>query len=167
MISDSETDWLLRRICIDDAHIQDAAKIVDLQNRLFHEKWSEQSIVSFLTQQYSTGLTATPKKEFKQIPTLAGYLIAMQSVDTLEIVSIGIDPSLQRQGLGRFLIDSLLQRSQKIGKNEIFLEVACNNVAAISLYQSSGFDTCGKRKKYYRTDGKTPPTDALILSRTF
>jgi ribosomal-protein-alanine N-acetyltransferase len=43
----------------------------------------------------------------------------------------------------------------------MFLEVAVDNVAALALYRSRGFEAVGRRPGYYsRPDG---PIDAMIM----
>ena len=49
------------------------------------------------------------------------------------------------------------------GTDFISLEVRESNTAAISLYESLGFEEMGRRKNFYRR----PPEDALIMTKVF
>ena len=82
-----------------------------------------------------------------------GWLVA----DELHITAVAVDPGRRRRGLGRSLLDALLQRARMEGARHATLEVASDNTAAAGLYDSHGFQTAGCRRNYYR-DGR----DALI-----
>ncbi|MEM6502543.1 MAG: ribosomal protein S18-alanine N-acetyltransferase [Cyanobacteria bacterium P01_C01_bin.89] len=70
-------------------------------------------------------------------------------VDEAHITAIAIDPKYQRQGLGQLLLLALLQASRRQGMKRATLEVNCNNLRAIALYEKFGFKQVGIRKKYY------------------
>lgn len=61
---------------------------------------------------------------------------------------MAIDPKMQGKGLGF----QLLEQSMDLLKNhpvQIFLEVRESNIAAIKLYEKSGFHQIDIRKNYY------------------
>jgi len=70
------------------------------------------------------------------------------------ISNIAVSPEKQRQGIGRFILEELLQQmlSQKI--EEATLEVRESNQPARGLYETLGFTNMGSRKNYY-PDGET------------
>ncbi|MCK5921665.1 MAG: ribosomal protein S18-alanine N-acetyltransferase, partial [Methylococcales bacterium] len=68
-----------------------------------------------------------------------GYLIAMLALDTADILNIGIDPGLQRQGYGRGLLNHLIEELRKRHIGEILLEVRAGNKSAIRFYKRQGF----------------------------
>ena len=72
-----------------------------------------------------------------------------------------VHPEHRRQGLGRQLLRGLLDSARSRGLEWATLEVGEHNEAALSLYQKFGFETIGRRKKYYQKTGE----DALILWR--
>ncbi len=67
-----------------------------------------------------------------------------------EIHTIGVDPAFQGRGIGRRMLDELLEIASG---GVVFLEVRTDNAAAIGLYESVGFATMGRRKRYYRVSG--------------
>ena len=75
-----------------------------------------------------------------------------------EIHTIGVDAAHQGMGIGRALLDRLLQVA---GGGVVFLEVRTDNDAAIGLYQSAGFTKIGVRRRYYRASG----ADAYTMRR--
>lgn len=73
-----------------------------------------------------------------------------------ELLNLAVDPSARRTGVGRSLLEAMMQRA------EIWhLEVRESNVAAIALYDSLGYKKVGRRSGYY-VDGEA----ALLFSVT-
>lgn len=73
-----------------------------------------------------------------------------------EVRNIGVDPAHQGQGIGRRLLDELLKFA---AAGVVYLEVRCDNEAAIALYRDVGFDQVGLRPGYYKG------VDALTMRR--
>ena len=68
-----------------------------------------------------------------------------------EIHTIGVDPAFQGRGIGRRMMDDLLDFA---GPDAVvFLEVRTDNEPAIGLYGSLGFVAVGVRKRYYQASG--------------
>jgi [ribosomal protein S18]-alanine N-acetyltransferase len=75
-----------------------------------------------------------------------------------EVHTIGVDPAFQGQGVGRRLLDELLNFADG---GVVYLEVRTDNEAAIALYRSAGFAQIGLRRRYYRVSG----ADAYTMRR--
>ena len=75
-----------------------------------------------------------------------------------EIHTIGVDPAYQGLGIGRRLLENLLDFADG---GVVYLEVRTDNAPAIALYESAGFVTMGIRKRYYRVSG----ADAYTMRR--
>jgi [ribosomal protein S18]-alanine N-acetyltransferase len=75
-----------------------------------------------------------------------------------EIHTIGVDAAYQGQGIGRQMLNRLLQFA---ADDPVYLEVRTDNVAAIAMYESAGFVNVGLRKRYYRVSG----ADAYTMHR--
>jgi ribosomal-protein-alanine N-acetyltransferase len=93
---------------------------------------------------------------------LSGYVVAWYVMDEGELANLAVAPAAREQGIGRALLDSMLDDARSREIAQIYLEVRESNSAARQLYASRGFQEVGKRKGYYRT----PKEDALILRRT-
>ena len=85
-----------------------------------------------------------------------GWLV----VDELHITAVAVDPAHRRQGLGRRVLELLLERAAAAGAAHATLEVAASNGAAVALYGRCGFSTAGVRRAYYRNGD-----DALVQWR--
>lgn len=82
-------------------------------------------------------------------------------VDEAHITTLAIHPDYHRQRLGQLLLIQLLRLARQRQLTRATLEVRASNHSALSLYQKFGFQTAGRRQKYY-ADGE----DALILWRS-
>ena len=80
-------------------------------------------------------------------------------LDELQITVLGVEPEQRRRGLGRTVLKQLLLDASSAGARHAILDVAEDNHGARTLYSAFGFQTVGRRDRYYR-DGK----DALIQS---
>ena len=75
--------------------------------------------------------------------------------------SIYLDPSFHRRGIGRRLLEALLDEAAQRGARQVLLEVAVDNAPAQKLYAQYGFEAVGIRRGYYQPSN----TDALVMMR--
>lgn len=93
-----------------------------------------------------------------------GFLIGRAVAGEAEILTLAVDPTARRKGLGGTLVDRFLAEAKSRGASSAFLEVSAQNQAAISLYVRAGFAKVGLRRAYY-VQPHGAPVDALVLSR--
>jgi len=95
-----------------------------------------------------------------------GYLIAMLTLDSADILNIGIDPDFKRQGYGTSLLNHLIEELRKRDIGEILLEVRAGNKPAIQFYKRQGFEEISVRKNYYTKNSKNQShrEDGIIMS---
>ncbi len=92
---------------------------------------------------------------------IIGFAVMSLHGDEAEILNIAITSSERRHGYGRQLLQQLLKIALQHPVKKILLEVRASNLAAINLYQSTGFKIITTRKNYY--PAKQGREDALIL----
>jgi [ribosomal protein S18]-alanine N-acetyltransferase len=92
---------------------------------------------------------------------LTGYLIVSRYVDAWHVMNLAVDPGARRAGVATALLVRLFELTAGDGRRGYTLEVRVSNKAAISLYESLGFEPRGVRRGYY-TDNRE---DALIMWR--
>ncbi|TCH96137.1 GNAT family N-acetyltransferase [Roseococcus sp. SYP-B2431] len=90
----------------------------------------------------------------------AGFILARQTLDEAEILTLAVAPAARRGGLGAALVRAALARVAAAGAKAMFLEVAEANAAAIGLYAAAGFARIGLRRDYY-----APGSHALAMRR--
>lgn len=82
--------------------------------------------------------------------TVYGYGIMSFGAGEAHILNICIHRVMREQGVGRKLLEFLLDHARKAGMLDAFLEVRPSNPVAIHLYESMGFKRVGVRKAYYQ-----------------
>jgi len=96
---------------------------------------------------------------------ILAYGISSIAAGESHILNLCVQPSMRRQGLGRQLLDYLMDEAQRSQVEMMLLEVRISNAAAIGMYQQAGFNEIGLRQNYYPAgDGKE---DALLMARAF
>ena len=92
---------------------------------------------------------------------LAGYAGLLVNGNEADVQTIGVDPSLQGQGLGTRLVRALTAEAVRRGATSLLLEVRADNEPAIRLYTREGFERISLRRRYYQPGD----IDALIMRR--
>jgi [ribosomal protein S18]-alanine N-acetyltransferase len=91
-----------------------------------------------------------------------GFVIGRAIAGEAELLTIAVHPEARRQGIAQTLLAAYETEARRRDASESFLEVAADNIAAISLYEGAGYRESGRRKGYYhQPDGRK--TDALLM----
>jgi ribosomal-protein-alanine acetyltransferase len=98
---------------------------------------------------------------------VVGYLVARFYGDLWHLMDLAACPSARRHGVGGVLLDDLLagvavDARVAADARDVTLEVRPSNEAAIALYRSRGFESVGRRPRYYDDNGE----DAIIMLRS-
>jgi len=94
-------------------------------------------------------------------PGWQAFILARAAACEAEILTLATVPHARRRGLARALVAAAAAEAARRGAEEIFLEVAAGNDAALALYSGLGFVQVGQRPRYYvRAEGAV---DALTL----
>jgi ribosomal-protein-alanine acetyltransferase len=90
---------------------------------------------------------------------ILGYVVALDAADEGEILNLAVASAGRRAGLGRALVEQILDVLTARGVRQVYLEVRDSNAPARALYAAQGFKEAGRRKQYYRR----PVEDAIVL----
>ncbi|PWC12060.1 ribosomal-protein-alanine N-acetyltransferase [Brenneria roseae subsp. americana] len=93
---------------------------------------------------------------------MAAYAITQVVLDEATLFNIAVHPDYQRQGLGRELLEHVIQEMEKRDILTLWLEVRASNKRAIALYESLGFNEVSLRRDYYPTAAGRE--DAIIMA---
>jgi ribosomal-protein-alanine N-acetyltransferase len=150
--------WLKRPIVLRDLTVEDAPILARLHAGAFHRGWGEDEFEGLIAAAASLGQGAA----FAERGRLQGFILSRMAGVEAEILSIVVDPSCRRQGVGRSLLADHIERLRMEGVRELFLEVEEGNRGAMLFYQRFGLKEVGRREAYYpRSSGG--PGAALIL----
>jgi ribosomal-protein-alanine N-acetyltransferase len=91
---------------------------------------------------------------------VVGYGVLSQGAGEAHVLNVCIREDMRCGGLGRRLMEELLEHAREAGMQHAYLEVRPSNPAARQLYESMGFERVGLRKAYYQAPGGRE--DALV-----
>jgi ribosomal-protein-alanine N-acetyltransferase len=101
---------------------------------------------------------------YEQAGMIQAYAVMSVGGGESHILNICVRPELRNRGLGRSLLDYMLDLARGHHADTVFLEVRPSNHAALKLYKDTGFNEVGVRKSYYPAiNGKE---DAVIMARS-
>ena len=93
---------------------------------------------------------------------VVGHSVMMVSASEASILILTIDKQHQRQGIGRQLLQHMIDLARKTDCATVLLEVRRSNHRAFNLYLSEGFSEIGIRKNYYPVGNGWE--DAIIMA---
>ena len=95
---------------------------------------------------------------------MAAFAITQVVLDEASLFNIAVDPAFQRRGLGRQLLQHLIDELIKRNVLTLWLEVRASNLPAIALYEQLGFNQVSRRPNYYPT--ASGREDAILMALT-
>jgi ribosomal protein S18 acetylase RimI-like enzyme len=95
--------------------------------------------------------------------SVQGFTVASLLPPQAELESIAVAAGGQRRGLGRMLLEALVNNLRAAGGFEIGLEVRASNRPALAFYRCAGFGQIGLRRAYY----VDPIEDAVLMRLHF
>ncbi|MGQ0674609.1 MAG: GNAT family N-acetyltransferase [Rhodospirillales bacterium] len=135
----------------------DAPVLAALHAHGFDEPWPVETFAGLLALPGAFGHVASSRG------APAGFVLARVAADEAEILTLAVAQGSRRRGLGTQLVRHATEAAEAAGARQMFLEVAEDNEAGLSLYRALGFIAVGKRPAYYGKPGKRPK-DALLMS---
>ena len=138
---DFEQLWLLDQLCFTEGIA-----------------YSKRELQYFLGRKDSFKIVARRDSDLQAI---AGFLIAeLNKVGTAHIITIDVHPDTRRSGLGTQLMKIAEQSLQSQKCKAIILEVAVDNIPAITFYKRHGFTVLKALPRYYKNS-----IDGLLLGK--
>ncbi len=137
---------------IREAGSADLPGILAIEREVFSDPWPASGFQAFLGE---LGLVSELGCE------VVGYSFARVAGGEAEVLNLAVHPAHRLKGVGRSLLEQIIDRVAKRGANLLFLEVRASNTEAQTFYRRMGFKQVGRRPNYYAR----PREDALILAR--
>lgn len=133
----------------------DVGAVLEIERRAYPFPWTEGILRDSLLAGYSSWIIRDAQGK------VSAYALMSMAAGEAHILNLCVEPTRQRQGLGRLLLGHLKQVAAAAGTQLMLLEVRKSNAAAIALYLSGGFQRLGQRKAYYPAEGGAE--DAWLL----
>lgn len=137
--------------------------LANLHALCFSPAWDEAAFARLITMPGAFALLLGREELEEAVPI--AFALARLAGGECEIITLGVLPDHRKMGAGHRLIRAIVARAGELGADELLLEVAADNPAAIALYQSNAFAPVGRRKDYYR-HGNDSPVDAVVMRRS-
>ncbi|MDO4649140.1 MAG: ribosomal protein S18-alanine N-acetyltransferase [Eubacteriales bacterium] len=141
---------ILREMLVDDL-----PQVMEIEQDLFSPPWTKEGFFTYLMKEEALFLVVEEKGQ------ILGYCGILMVLDEGDITNVAVKRDRQKEGIGGFLMESLIRLTGERGVNTIHLEVRKSNEQAIRLYERTGFERVGCRKNYY----SDPTEDAILMSR--
>lgn len=135
----------------------DLSEIMTIERASFSSPWSSRFFLQELGVPCARSLLAIIEGK------TVGYIIYWLLPSEVDIHNLAVHPTYRRKGVGRSLLQSVINEARRHGSSRVTLEVRKSNEAAQLLYRSLGFVGQGVRKGYYSDDGE----DALAMALEF
>lgn len=133
---------------------RDLREVLAIEGRVYPRPWSRDLFLGELDLAHSRAYLVA-----RRGATVVGYAGIMVVADEAHVTTIGVDPSVQREGIGMRLLLGLARAAIARGVTALTLEVRVSNTAAQHLYRRFGFTPVGTRRGYYQDNGE----DAVIM----
>ncbi len=144
----SAGSFVLEEMC--EAHLD---AVLEIEGVVFSNPWRRKDFQYSMSREgsYGTVLLADGR--------LIGYSIGFFALEEFHLADFAIHPDLQNRGIGRLLLEVLLDSLKQRPVNLVSLEVRASNTTAVALYKKAGFQTVAIRRGYY----SRPREDALVM----
>lgn len=135
----------------------DLPEILAIERAAYDYPWSEDIFRDCLRVGYR-GFAAVDAHD-----RLMGYGLLSIAVTDAHVLNLCVGSPHRRKRVASRILRSMLEHARAQGADTLMLEVRVSNQDALKLYQNTGFERVGRRKRYYpASDGRE---DALLLSR--
>ena len=134
---------------------EDLLAVSKLEAECFFAPWSYKMLAeSFL----SKGFNGFLFESFGEIIGYGGYIAPCGEAD---ITKVAVAERFRKKGIGRQLLQAIIDDCRKKDIYQITLEVRVSNISAIALYSSCGFKNIARRQNYYGDE------DAFVMQYSF
>lgn len=132
--SRTQIRWLIRR---------DMDEVLGIERGSFQHPWSEDEFLSCLRQRNCIGTVAELDHR------VVGFMIYELHKSMLRILNFAVCPDLRRNGIGRQMVQRLVDKLSQQRRREIVLEVRETNVPAQLFFAASGFRAITVLRRHY------------------
>lgn len=136
--------------------VEDLDQVVDIEQNLFSVPWTKEGFLTYLMKKDTMFFVVEEKER------ILGYCSMMTVLDEGDILNVAVRSDRQKEGIGLFLVDSMLRMAEMEEIRLVHLEVRQGNGTARRLYQRLGFKEDGLRRDYY----ENPVENAVLMTKT-
>ena len=142
-------DPIIRRM-----RLEDCPQVHAIEEKVFPTPWSLRDFEKEMTVNRCARYLVAEENG-----RIVGFAGAWMILDESHMTNIAVLPEYRGRGIGRRLMEALMQYASNLGVSYMTLEVRAGNEKARALYASLGFIRVSVRKKYYEDNGE----DAYLM----
>ena len=139
-----------------DMRREDLAAVLEIERRSFAQPWSRGFFEKELSTPFARLVVAVEDTGVR--PMVVGYTCRWRVTDEVHLLNVAVHPERRGVGLGRLLVEAVVEEARAARVRVVFLEVRAGNVVARRLYRHLGFRDLGTRRGYYG-----PGQDAIVM----
>ena len=132
----------------------DIENVIAIERASFQFPWSTRFFLDELQVDCARSILAEVEGR------IVGYVLFWFLPEEVDIHNIAVHPDFRRQGIGRLLLEQVVDAARRQERLRVTLDVRFSNAPAQNLYRSFGFVIRGLRKGYYSDNGE----DALVMA---
>lgn len=142
-----------RMLLIRDMEAADVEAASKIESEAFSMPWSSKDFLEMIEADYA----------YYYVAELDGAIAGCCGIRNIagegEITNVVVSADHRKKGIGRKMMEYMLERAKENGIGDCTLEVRVSNQPAIRLYENLGFKGEGIRPGFY----EKPKEDALIM----
>ncbi|TXL67431.1 ribosomal-protein-alanine N-acetyltransferase [Zeimonas arvi] len=138
----------------------DLPRVIAIENEIYSFPWSPGNFSDSLEAGYDCWAFDDGSG------ALVAYAVVMWIPDEVHLLNLSVAAPRQRRGLGRAILEWVSADAARRGARGMLLEVRPSNLPALRLYERSGFERIGVRRRYYPAPDQQRE-DAWVLFRRF
>ena len=132
---------------------KDISSVMRIERESFSDPWT---MGNFIDDLFSPIPYLIVEEEEGKI---LGYADCWMMYDEAHIANIAVDKNMRHKGIGRKILEHLLEKAKEKGLEKAMLECRVSNENAIRLYESLGFEVIYRHPEYYTDTDE----DAFIM----
>ena len=142
---DVQIRWMIRR---------DMPEVLDIERLSFEFAWTEEDFLCCLRQRNCIGMVAERQER------IVGFMIYELLKSQLHVLNFAVAPWSRRHGVGRQMVEKLVNKLSQQRREEITLEVRETNLAAQLFFKQQGLCASSVLRGHYEDTDE----DAYLMS---
>jgi ribosomal-protein-alanine N-acetyltransferase len=126
--------WMIRR---------DMEEVLEIEKASFEFPWLEDDFLRCLRQRNCIGMVA----EYDE--RVVGFMVYELHKDQLHVLNFSVRPDVRRRNVGQQMVNKLIGKLSRKGRNRIMLEIRETNLAAQMFFKNLEFRAVSLLRDYY------------------
>ncbi len=136
--------WLIRR---------DMPEVLRIEQESFEYTWTEEYFLTCLRQRNCIGMVAEHNNR------IVGFMIYELHKSMIQVLNFAVAPEFRQQGIGRQMVQRVIDKLSQQRRREIVLEVRETNLPAQLFFRKMDFRAVSVLRNYFEDAGE----DAYVL----